>query len=230
MIGIEKEIQAKLFELQDVKYRDFSSKLTPTIAPETVIGVRTPALRKLAKEYGYTPQTEEFFKILPHHYYEENNLHGFLIETIGEYDATMKALEAFLPYIDNWATCDLISPKVFKKNPAELYKKIQGWLQSDRTYTVRFGIGMLMSHFLDDRFLPKMPALVASIRSEEYYINMMVAWYFATALVKQPNFVMPFIEDRRLQKWTHNKAIQKSIESYRISDDTKAYLRTLKVK
>ncbi len=230
MIGIEKDIQGKLFALQDLKYRDFSSKLTPTIDTETVIGVRTPALRKLAKEYGYTPQTEEFLKILPHHYYEENNLHGFLIETIGEYDATMKALEAFLPYIDNWATCDLISPKVFKKNPAELYKKIQGWLQSDRTYTVRFGIGMLMSHFLDDRFLPEMPALVASIRSEEYYINMMVAWYFATALVKQPNFVMPFIEDRRLQKWTHNKAIQKSIESYRISDDTKAYLRTLKVK
>ncbi len=173
---------------------------------------------------------EQITKILPHRYYEENNLHGFLIETIGEYDATMKALEAFLPYIDNWATCDLISPKVFKKNPAELYKKIQGWLQSDRTYTVRFGIGMLMSHFLDDRFLPEMPALVASIRSEEYYINMMIAWYFATALVKQPEAVMPFIEDRRLQKWTHNKAIQKSIESYRISDDTKAYLRTLKVK
>ena len=230
MTSIEKEIQGRLFELQDLKYRDFSSKLTPTVDPETVIGVRTPALRKLAKEYGYTPEIEKFLKILPHRYYEENNLHGFLIETIREYGTAINALEAFLPYIDNWATCDLISPKVFKKNLTELYKRIQVWIRSDRTYTVRFGIGMLMSHFLGDHFRPEMPELVASIRSEEYYINMMIAWYFATALVKQPDAVMPFIQEQRLEKWTHNKAIQKSIESYRISDDTKAYLRTLKIK
>ena len=230
MTNIEKELQGRLFELQDLKYRDFSSKLTPTIDPETVIGVRTPALRKLAKEYGYTPEIEKFLKILPHRYYEENNLHGFLIETIREYDTAINALEAFLPYIDNWATCDLISPRVFKKNLTELYQRIQAWIRSDRTYTVRFGVGMLMSHFLGDHFRPEMPGLVASIRSEEYYTNMMIAWYFATALVKQPEAVMPFIEEKRLEKWTHNKAIQKSVESYRISDDTKAYLRTLKIK
>lgn len=230
MTSIEEEIQRRLFELQDLKYKDFSSKLTPTVDPETVIGVRTPELRKLAKEYTRTPQSEEFLKILPHRYFEENNLHGFLIETIREYGAAIDALEAFLPYIDNWATCDLMSPKVFKKHLPQLYEKIKVWMQSDRTYTVRFGIGMLMSHYLDDAFLPEMPKLVATIRSEEYYINMMIAWYFATALVKQPDAVMPFIEERRMEKWTHNKAIQKAIESYRISDDTKAYLRTLKVK
>ncbi len=224
------EIQRRLFELQDLKYKDFSSKLTPTVDPETVIGVRTPELRKLAKEYARTQQAEEFLKILPHRYFEENNLHGFLIETIRDYDSAIGALEAFLPYIDNWATCDLMSPKVFKKHLPQLYEKIKVWMQSGRTYTVRFGIGMLMSHYLDDAFRPEMPELVAAIHSEEYYINMMIAWYFATALVKRPDAVMPFIEERRMEKWTHNKAIQKAIESYRISDDTKAYLRTLKVK
>lgn len=230
MNDAEAEIQRRLFELQDLKYRDFSSKLTPTVDPETVIGVRTPGLRKLAKEYAHTTEAEDFLKILPHRYFEENNLHGFLIETIRDYDTAIDALEAFLPYIDNWATCDLMSPKVFKKHLPELYEKIKVWMQSDRTYTVRFGIGMLMSHYLDDAFLPEMPKLVATIRSEEYYINMMIAWYFATALVKQPDAVMPFIEERRMEKWTHNKAIQKAIESYRIIDETKAYLRTLKVK
>lgn len=195
-----------------------------------MIGIRTPELRKLAKRCAYTPEADEFLKILPHRYFEENNLHGFLIETIRDYDTAIDALEAFLPYIDNWATCDLMSPKVFKKHLPQLYEKIKVWMQSDRTYTVRFGIGMLMSHYLDDAFLPEMPKLVATIRSEEYYINMMIAWYFTTALVKQPDAVIPFIEERRMEKWTHNKAIQKAIESYRISDDTKAYLRTLKVK
>ena len=230
MSRIEEDIQRRLFELQDLGYKEFSSKLMPTVSPDTVIGVRTPELRKLAKELSKTPEAVEFLKILPHTYYEENNLHGFLIETIKDYDAAIAAVDAFLPFIDNWATCDLMSPKVFQKHLPELYEKIKVWMQSDRTYTVRFGIGMLMSHYLDDAFLPEMPKLVATIRSEEYYINMMIAWYFATALVKQPDAVMPFIEERRMEKWTHNKAIQKAIESYRISDDTKAYLRTLKVK
>lgn len=230
MVSIEQDIQRRLFELQDLKYKDFSSKLTPAVDPETVIGVRTPELRKLAKEYARTPEAEEFLEILPHRYFEENNLHGFLIETIRDYDAAINAVEAFLPYIDNWATCDLMSPKVFKKHLPELYEKIKVWMRSDRTYTIRFGIGMLMSHYLDDAFQPEMPELVAAIRSEAYYVNMMIAWYFATALVKQPDAIMPFIEERRLEKWTHNKAIQKAIESYRISDETKTYLRTLKVK
>lgn len=230
MAGIEEQIQRRLFELQDLKYKDFSSKLMPSVAPEVVIGVRTPELRKLAKEFAHTPQAEKFLKILPHRYFEENNLHGFLIETIRDYSTAIAMLEAFLPYIDNWATCDLISPKVFKKHLPELYERIKAWMRSDRTYTVRFGIGMLMRHYLDNEFLPEMPELVASIRSEEYYINMMIAWYFATAIAKQPEAVIPFIEKRRLEKWVHNKAIQKAIESYRISDQTKAYLRTLKVK
>lgn len=230
MAHTEEEIRRRLFALQDLKYKEFSCKLMPTVDPDTVIGVRTPELRKLAKEYARTSQAEEFLAILPHRYYEENNLHGFLIETIRDYDAAIQAVEAFLPYIDNWATCDLISPKVFRKHLPELYEKIKIWLKSDRTYTVRFGIGMLMSFYLGDAFRPEMPGLVAGIRSEEYYINMMIAWYFATALAKQPDAAMPFIQQQRLEKWTHNKAIQKAIESYRISDEAKAYLRTLKVK
>lgn len=230
MSGIEEEIQRRLFELRDMKYKEFSSKLMPTVNRETVIGVRTPDLRKLAKEYSKTPEALEFLKILPHTYYEENNLHGFLIETIRDYDAAVAAIEAFLPYIDNWATCDLISPKAFKKHLPELYEKIKVWLKSDRTYTVRFGIGMLMGFYLDDDFRPEMLELVADIRSDEYYINMMIAWYFATALAKQHDASLPYIQERRLEKWTHNKAIQKAIESYRISDETKEYLRALKVK
>lgn len=228
MNNIPATVQAKLFALQDLKYKEFQCKLMPTVNPDTVIGVRTPELRKLAKDFAKTPEAKEFIKILPHTYYEENNLHGFLIETIKDYDAAIAAVEAFLPYIDNWATCDLISPKIFKKHLPELYEKIKFWLQSDRTYTVRFGIGMLLGFYLDEAFHPEMLDLVAGIRSEEYYINMMIAWYFATALAKQYDAALPVIQKRRLEKWTHNKAIQKAIESYRISDETKAYLRTLK--
>jgi len=230
MNRITEEIQRWLFELQDLGYKEFSSKLMPTVNPETVIGVRTPELRKLAKEYSKTPEAMAFLKILPHTYYEENNLHGFLIETIKDYDTAIAAVDTFLPFIDNWATCDLMSPKVFKQHLPELYEKIKVWLKSDRTYTVRFGIGMLMSFYLDEQFRPDMLELVAGIRSEEYYINMMIAWYFATALAKQYDAALPYIQNQRLEKWTHNKAIQKAIESYRISDESKAYLRTLKVK
>ena len=230
MNRIEEEVQHRLFDLQDLKYKDFSSKLMPTVNPETVIGVRTPDLRKLAKEVSKTPEASDFLKILPHTYYEENNLHGFIIETIRDYDAAIAAIDTFLPYIDNWATCDLISPKLFKKYLPELYEKIIVWLKSDKTYTVRFGIGMLMSFYLDENFKAEMLELVAGVRSEEYYINMMIAWYFATALAKQYDAALPYIRNQRLDKWTHNKAIQKTIESYRISDESKAYLRTLKVK
>ncbi|NLT40797.1 MAG: DNA alkylation repair protein [Clostridiales bacterium] len=230
MPGAEEKIRERLFELRDTKYRDFSIKLTPTVDPKTVIGVRIPLLRKLAKELAHTPEAEEFMKLLPHGYFEENNLHGLLIETIRDYDETILALETFLPCIDNWATCDVISPKAVKKHLPEFYEKIKEWLRSDRVYTVRFGVEMLLNLYLDGAFLPEMPALVAAVSSGEYYVRMVVAWYFAEALAKQPATAMPFFEERRLDKWTHNKAIQKAIESYRIGGDMKAYLRTLKVK
>jgi len=229
MSSIEEDVQSRLFELQDLKYKEFQCKLLPTVKPETVIGVRTPELRKLARKLYKTPEALEFLEILPHKYHEENNLHGFLIEIIKDYDAAIAAVEAFLPYIDNWATCDLISPKVLKKQLSELYEKIKVWLRSGQTYTVRFGIEMLMSFYLDDNFRPEMLELVADVRSEGYYVKMMIAWYFSTALVKQYEAALPYIQEQRLEKWTHNKAIQKALESYRISDEAKAYLRTLKV-
>lgn len=230
MNSLQEAIQTRLFELQDLKYKEFQCKLMPTVKPETVIGVRTPELRKFAREFSKTPQAMEFLKTLPHTYYEENNLHGFLIETIKDYDAAIAAVEAFLPYIDNWATCDLISPKIFKKHLPELYEKIKVWLKSDHTYTVRFGIGMLMSFYLDDEFEPEMLDLVAGVHSQEYYINMMIAWYFATSLAKQYDAALPVLQEQRLDKWVHNKTIQKALESYRITDDVKSYLRTLRIK
>jgi len=230
MSYIEEDIQRQLFGLQELQYKKFTSKLMPTVNPETVIGVRTPELRKLAKDYSKTPEAMEFLKTLPHTYFEENNLHGFLIETIKDYDTAIAAVDAFLPYIDNWATCDTLSPKVFGKHLPELYEKVKVWLKSGKTYTVRFGIGMLMGFYLDENFKPETLELVAGVRSDEYYINMMIAWYFATALAKQYDAALPYIQEQRLEKWAHNKAIQKAIESYRISDETKAYLRTLKAK
>lgn len=226
----ESVLREKLFALQDLKYREFNSKLMPTVDPETVIGVRTPDLRKLAKEFAKTPQAAEFMKCLPHEYYEENNVHGFIIETIKDYDEAIAQLEIFLPYIDNWATCDLISPKVFKKHLPELLEKIKEWTKSGETYTVRFGIEMLMSHYLDAEFKAEYLEIPASVKSDEYYVNMMIAWYFATALAKQYDAALPYIENARLDKWTHNKAIQKAVESYRITAEQKAYLKTLKIK
>lgn len=223
-------VREKLFELQDLKYRDFHSKLMPTVSQECVIGVRTPALRKFAKEFGKTEEAETFLKELPHRYYEENNLHGFLIAAMKDYDRCIAELDRFLPYVDNWATCDLVSPKIFKKHLPELLEKIKIWIVSDHTYVIRFGIGMLMSFYLDEAFDLQYPEMVVEVRSEEYYVNMMVAWYFATALAKQYEAALPFIENRRLDRWTHNKAIQKAVESCRITDEQKAYLRTLKIK
>lgn len=230
MTIIEQTIQNRLFELQDLKYREFNSKLIPNVNPETIIGVRTPALRKMAKEISKTEDFKEFLNILPHKYYEENNLHGILIENIKDYDTVIDLLDNFLPFIDNWATCDMITPKIFKKNLDKLYEKINVWLKSEHTYTVRFGIKMLMSFYLDDNFKPEILELVSGVISDEYYINMMIAWYFATALAKQYDATIPYIEKKRLSKWTHNKTIQKAIESFRINDETKVYLRTLKIK
>ncbi|MEF9916336.1 MAG: DNA alkylation repair protein [Lachnospiraceae bacterium] len=218
----------KLFELQDIGYRDFHAKLIPTINPDTIIGVRTPVLRKFAKEFGKHPQSKEFMSMLPHKYYEENNLHGFLIENLKDYDITMEALEMFLPYVDNWATCDLINPKIFKKHLPELLIKIRNWINSDHLYTIRFGIEMLMRFYLDDLFQVEYLELVSKVKSQEYYVNMMIAWYFATALAKQYVPTLPYIEQNCLEPFTHNKTIQKAVESYRITTEQKIYLRTLK--
>lgn len=230
MNDLEQEVAKQLFSMQDLEYKNFHSKLIPNIQEETIIGVRTPALRKYAKEFAKNNQAEQFLKCLTHRYYEENNLHGFLLEQIKDFEQCMEEVEKFLPYIDNWATCDMLAPKAFKKNLPELFKKIKVWIKSDKTYTVRFAIGMLMRYFLDEEFDIRYPRMVAKVRSDEYYINMMIAWYFATALAKQYEEILPFIENRQLDTWTHNKAIQKAVESRRITPEQKTYLKTLKIK
>lgn len=221
-------VTERLFALADEAYRQFQTPLLPTVAPERIIGVRTPVLRKLAKELAGTAEAEAFLRDLPHAYYEENNLHAFLVEQLRDYDTCIAAIDAFLPYVDNWSTCDGWSPKVFKKHPDALLMKIREWMASDLPYTVRFGIGMLQRYFLDERFDPMYLDWVAAVNREEYYVRMMVAWYFATALAKQYEAALPFIEEGWLPLWTHNKAIQKALESYRISNEQKVYLKTLK--
>ncbi|MDD3218996.1 MAG: DNA alkylation repair protein [Lachnospiraceae bacterium] len=228
--ALEQKVQKRLFEFQDKKYKDFHCRLMPTVDPDTVIGVRTPQLRKFAKEFAKTPEAAEFLEILPHQYYEENNLHGFLIEAMKDYDICIAALNRFLPYVNNWATCDLMSPKIFKKHLPEFLEQIKIWIQSDWTYTIRFGIEMLMTFYLDDTFCQEYLDWVASVKSEEYYVNMMIAWYFATALAKQYEAALPYIEKHCLEKEPHNKTIQKAVESYRITAEQKAYLKTLKIK
>ena len=223
-------VQTRLFELQDLKYRDFYAKLMPTVNKEKIIGVRTPALRVFAKKYGKTDEAKEYLQILPHQYYEENNLHGLLIEQIKDYDTCLEELERFLPYIDNWATCDMLAVKVVKKHQDTFIDEVYRWMESDHAYTIRFGISMLMRYYLEDAFQMEYPEKVAQIRSEEYYVNMMRAWYFATALAKQYDKILPFIEKQKLDVWTHNKTIQKAIESYRITPEQKEYLRGLKIK
>lgn len=220
----------QMFDLQDEAYKQFQCKLMPTIDPNTVIGIRTPQLRKLANSLVGSDAASEFISTLPHQYYEENNLHGFLIEKIKDYDECVAALNQFLPYVDNWSTCDMMSPKAFKKHPPQLIEQIKLWLSSNHTYTVRFGIKLLMSLYLDEYFQPEYLELIAGICSDEYYIKMMIAWYFATALAKQYDAALPYITQRRLDKWTHNKTIQKAIESYRITDQQKIYLKSLKIK
>lgn len=219
------EIQKHLFELQDIKYRDFHSRLMPDTDKETVIGIRVPVLRKYAKSIAGTELSEKFIKELPHHYYEENNLHMMLITRIKDYDRCISEIERFLPYIDNWATCDFPAPKCFENHKKELLPVIKCWIASSETYTIRYGIGMLMRLYLDEDFEPEYVKLVAGVESDEYYVNMMIAWYMATALAKQWDAVIPYIEEHRMSDWVHRKTIQKAVESYRITDEQKRYLK-----
>ena len=228
-IMITEEIRQSLFGLHDIKYRDFQAKLIPGMGTETMIGVRTPDLRKLAKQMYKREDIGIFLQDLPHRYFDENQVHAFIVSEIKNYELCKDEVERFLPFVDNWATCDQMSPKVFKKHRQELLAKIREWISSGHTYTVRFGIGMLMQYFLDEDFDPAYAELAAGIHSEEYYVNMMIAWYFATALAKQYEAVLPYIEERRLDPWVHNKTIQKAVESYRVSAEHKDYLRSLKM-
>ena len=225
-----KEVQEQLFALQDLKYRDFHSKLMPNISKENVIGIRVPVLRKFAKNFAKDPQLQDFLQELPHQYYEENNLHGLLIEQIKDYELCIEELERFLPHIDNWATCDLLAVRTVKNHLNSYIKKIDRWLESEHIYTIRFGINMLMRYYLEEEFKLEYPRKVAAIRSEEYYVNMARAWYFATALAKKYDQVLPFLEEQKMDVWTHNMTIQKAIESYRITPEQKEYLRTLKIR
>jgi len=223
------DLHKKLYSLQDMKYRDMQIRIIPTINPESVIGVRTPELKRMATDILKAGDYQEFLNELPHKYFEENQLQAFIISGIKDLSECMEELEKFLPYVDNWATCDQMSPRIFRKHRKELLMHINKWIKSEKTYTVRFGVGMLMEHFLDEEFDPEYPAMVAEIRSEEYYVNMMIAWYFATALAKQYESVLPYMEQKRLDDWTHNKAIQKSVESRRITEEQKIYLNSLKL-
>ena len=229
-MAIIEEIRDELFGLLDEKYGEFQAKLLPTVDPASIIGVRTPELRKLAKKMAKREEIGEFLGALPHQCFDENQLHAFVVSQMKDFSACLKEVDRFLPYVDNWATCDQMSPKVFKKHRAELLTAIRRWIGSGETYTVRFAVGMLMEHFLNEDFDPVYPEMVAAVRSEEYYVRMMVAWYFATALAKQYEAAVPFIEGQRLDAWTHNKTIQKAVESYRISPEQKAYLKGLKRK
>ena len=219
-----------LLALRDEDYRNFHMKLIPNVATERIIGIRTPVLRNFARDFAKSPWAETFLATLPHYYYEENNLHGILISRMRDPDACVAALDRFLPFVDNWATSDLISPASLSKAPEKLLSAIHRWIDSGETYAVRFAIGRLMAEFLDERFSPEYPELVASVKSGEYYINMMRAWYFATALAKRYDEILPYFTGRRLDVWTHNKAIRKAIESFRVTDSHKDELRTLAIK
>ena len=221
------ELQASLFHLQDNTYRDFQCALMPTVARDRVIGVRTPLLRKMATSMD-AASARAFLKSLPHRYYEENNLHAFLIERIRDLDECIAALDAFLPNVDNWATCDSMNPKILGKHKSALLPHIERWLSSSHEYTVRYAIKLLMTYFLDGDFDAAYPARVAAVQSDCYYINMMIAWYFSTALAKQYDAILPYFKERRLPVWIHAKAIQKAIESYRITEEQKKALRAMR--
>ncbi len=223
VIDINKTIRQTLISMGEKEYRDFSSALMPTVDKSKVIGIRVPVLRKYAKELE---NYEEFLTELPHKYFEENNLHAFLIEREQDFDRCIEKLNAFLPYVDNWATCDSMKPKVLKKEPEKLLEYIKVWIKSTEIYTVRYAINLLMSFYLDGNF--NLDYLVAGVETDQYYINMMRAWYFATALAKRYKETLPYIENNVLDKWTHNKTIQKAVESLRISKEQKEYLKTLK--
>lgn len=222
------ELQKSLFELQDLKYRDFHAKLLPGIEKEKIIGIRTPNLRKFAKEFAKTQEAQDFLQELPHQYYEENNLHLMLVTQIRDYEQCLEEVKRFVPYIDNWATCDLPLPKCFEKHKDELIVDVKTWIASKETYTIRYGIGVLLRLYLDEDFRVEYPKLVAGVISDEYYVNMMIAWYFATALAKQWDAVIGYLEERKLPEWVHRKTIQKAVESYRITKEQKEYLRSLR--
>lgn len=221
-------IQKRLLELSDEKNADFSAKLTPGIDREKFLGVRIPASRKLAKEIIKENEHKDFLNSLPHKYYDENILHSILISEIKDYDECIKYIDEFLPYVDNWAVCDTMSPKAFKNKHERLMNDILRWVDSDQTYTIRFGLKILMAHFLDNYFKNEYLEIPAKIKSDEYYINMMIAWFYATALAKQWDSTIVYIENGVLDKWVHNKAIQKARESYRITAEQKEYLKSLK--
>ena len=219
------KLQKQLFELQDLKYRDFHSKLMPETDKETVIGIRTPVLRKFAKEFAGTSEAEAFLRQLPHRYYEENNLHMMLITGIKDYEKCMEEIQRFLPCIDNWATCDYPAPKCFARHKDQVLEEAKRWISSGETYVIRYGIGMLMRLFLDEDSSSEYLEMAAAVQSQEYYVNMMIAWYFATALAKQWDATVPYIEHHKLPDWVHRKTIQKAVESYRITPEQKEYLK-----
>ena len=222
-------IRNSLFDMKDEAYRDFHSRLVPNLSKDIIIGVRTPDLKRFATDICSAHGVEKFIENLPHTYYEENNLHAFLIAKEKYFDKCINLVDKFLPYVDNWATCDGLRPLCFKNHKQELYIKALDWINDERTYIKRFGIQVLMNHFLDDDFKDEHLSIVSSVKSSEYYVNMMIAWYFATALAKQYSNAVKVIRDKKLDKWTHNKTIQKAVESFRISDEIKEYLKTLKV-
>ncbi len=220
----------RLKEFEDRDYAAFQAKLTPGVDKESFIGVRVPNIRKIAKELMKDPEKDTFLNVLPHRYYDENMLHSALLSLYGDYDKAIEEVEKFLPYVDNWAVCDTLSPKAFRKNKDRLIDKIREWSKSKDTYTCRFGIEMLMSHYLDGDFRKEYLEIPADIHLDEYYVNMMIAWYYATALAKKWDETIPYLEERRLDVWAHNKTIQKAIESYRITDEQKTYLKSLKIR
>ena len=222
-------IREKLCSLQNKKNAAFVARLIPNIPPETILGVYTPQLRALAREVRGSAEAETFVRQLPHTLLEENALHAFLIESIRNYDTCLFEVERFLPYVNNWATCDSLRPPVFRKHRAALLDAVRRWLDSGETYTVRFGLGMLLTHYLDGDFEPRFLDWAADVRSEEYYVKMMVAWYFTTALCKQYDAALPYLREQRLDKWTHNMTIRKAVESRRVTETHKAYLKTLKI-
>lgn len=227
------EITTQLFIMQDNEYKEFHGRLMPTVNPDTILGIRVPILRKFSNQSAKSLSKEkllEFMNELPHKYYEENNIHAFLIEKIKDFDECIVALEKFLPFVDNWATCDMMNPKILKKNTQQLFCKIKEWIVSPHVYTIRYGIGMLMRYFLDDNFKTEYLDMVAAVKSDEYYVNMMKAWFFATALAKQYEATLPYIKEKRLDNWSHNKAIQKSIESFRVPKEHKEELKRYKIK
>ena len=227
---IIKELHSSLFSLQDMEYKAFHSKLMPTVNPETVIGIRTPALRRFAREFAKNEAASAFMEDLPHTYYEENNLHAFLIEAIGDFEKTVSALDLFLPFVDNWATCDMMSPKIFIDHKAQLLPFIEKWLTSDHVYTARFALVMLMKHYLDEDFSPVYLEKACAVASDSYYIEMAKAWFFAEASVKQYESAFPYLSEKKLSPWVHNKTISKACDSFRISDEKKNALRALRLK